>query len=87
MPKLNDCAAEIYKKVNFLAQIEWTFTYGVFQGTLEDSESAVSILGKEDCGEFKIRSDELSGSQETTISWYRDEGNVKFRVLDVTKPM
>lgn len=73
--------------INFLAQIEWTFTYGVFQGTVEDSQSAVSVLGSKEQGKLHVCSSELSGNQETTISWYRDEGNIKFRVLDVTEPI
>ena len=72
--------------INFLAKIEWSFTYGVFQGTIEDSESAVSVLGNEEQGELRVKSSILSGSQETTLSWYRDEDFVKFRVLGVTTP-
>ena len=72
--------------INFLAKIEWSFTYSVFQGTIEDSESAVSVLGNEEQGELRVKSSILSGSQETTLSWYRDEDFVKFRVLGVTTP-
>lgn len=86
MSKLNEIIAEASRLINFIAEIEWSFTYGVFQGTITDSESAVPILGEEECGKFQVRSSELSGSQETTISWYRDEGNIKLRVLGVTEP-
>ncbi len=86
MSKLNELIAEASKLVNFVADIEWSFTYGVFQGTIKDSESAISILGKEECGKFQVRSAELSGSQETNISWYRDEDDIKFRVISVTEP-
>ena len=72
--------------INFLAQIQWTFTYGVFQGTVKDSENAVSVLGSEEQGELHVKSSILSGSQETTLCWYRDESDIKFRVLGITEP-
>ena len=74
------------KLINFLAEIEWTFTYGVFQGTIEDSESVVPILGSDEQGTLQISSAELSGSQETKFAWFRDEGWVKLRVLSVSEP-
>ena len=72
--------------ISFLAKIEWTFTYGVFQGTVEDSESVVSILGSDEQGTLQILSAALSGSQETKFAWFRDEGWVKLRVLSVSEP-
>ena len=72
--------------INFLAKIEWIFTYGVFQGTIEDSKSVVSILGSDEQGTLQISSAALSGSQETKIAWFRDEDRVKLRVLSVNQP-
>ncbi len=86
LSKLNEFTGKISELVNFLAQIEWSFTYGVFQGTLEDCERAVSVLGNEDQGKLHVKSSVLSGSQKTILSWYRDENLVKFRVLEVTMP-
>ena len=48
--------------INFLAKIEWSFTYSMFQGTIEDSESAVSVLGNEEQGELHVKSSILSGN-------------------------
>ena len=86
MSRLNEFTDEVFRLVSFLAQIEWSFTYGVFRGTIEDSESAVSILGSDEHGTLHVKSSVLSGSQETILSWYRDENSVKFRVLEVTIP-
>ncbi len=72
--------------INFLAKIEWAFTYGVFQGTIEDSEKVVSILGNDEQGTLQISSAALSGSQETKFAWFRDEGWVKLRVLSISEP-
>lgn len=72
--------------INFLAQIDWTFAYGIFQGTTEDSPLANSIIGSKHSGVLNIKSAELSGLQESTIGWYRDEEYIKFRVLSITRP-
>lgn len=70
----------------FLSQVEWTFTYGVFQGTVEDSPEAKSVLGKDSSGTLEVASGASSGSQETIIEWYTDENLVKLRVLSISEP-
>ncbi len=72
--------------IKFLSKIEWTFTYGVFQGTIERSESVSAILGSADSGILPVKSSKLSGSQETKLAWFVDEEYVKFRVLSITEP-
>ncbi len=72
--------------INFLSKIEWRFTYGVFQGTIERSEGVTAILGNSDSGILPVKSSELSGSQKTKLAWFVDEEYIKFRVLSVTEP-
>lgn len=48
--------------INFLSEIEWTLTYGVFQGTIERNENVTAILGYSDSGILPVQSSELSGS-------------------------
>ena len=73
--------------INFLSEIEWNFSYGVFQGTIERSESVAAILGNADSGILPVKSSELSGSQQTKLVWFVDEEYVKFRVLNITEPI
>lgn len=70
-----------------MSLIEWTFAYGVFQGTIERSESVTAILGSAESGTLPVKSSQLSGIQETKLAWFVDEEYVKFRVLSITEPI
>ncbi len=73
--------------IDFLGEIQWSFCSGVFQGSIADSDIVNYWIGNGDSGTLEVVSPILSGSQETRMSWYRDEEEetVKFRVLSVTE--
>jgi len=71
---------------DFLSQIQWHFHLGVFQGSVEYSPLAQAILGSVAEGEWEVTSAVLSGCQQTKLSWYRDEGYIKLRVISVSEP-
>ncbi len=70
--------------ISFLRQIEWSFYYGIFQGSIIDSDWVATFIGNDDSGSIEFISPILSGSQKTKMCWYRDEMYVKFRVLSVS---
>lgn len=72
--------------IDFLGQIQWSCRYGVFQGTIVDSDILDNWIGNDNSGTVEVVSPTASGSQETKMSWYRDEGVIKFRILSVTEP-
>ncbi|MDF5730977.1 MAG: hypothetical protein PUP92_23975, partial [Rhizonema sp. PD38] len=37
-------------------------------------------------GTFQIESAPIAGEQTTTINWYSDEGELRFRIVEVTPP-
>lgn len=76
-----------------LNSIEWRIRYNLLEGSCPDSPAfrqtipgAIEngIWQSEGC--FSIESSIVSGSQETTISWYADEGKIRFRIVKVNAP-
>lgn len=79
--------------VSVLNSIEWRIRYGVLQGDLQDSPAfrqtipgAVDENGiSKSSGEFTLQTGILAGEQTTTISWYSDEGTIRFRIIEITR--
>lgn len=71
-----------------LNSIEWKFRYNVLQGSCKDSPAFRQAIpnGEKDSGEFEIEAAPITGGQTTTISWYRDEGIIRLRIIEVTRP-
>lgn len=71
-----------------LNSIEWKFRYNVLQGSCKDSPAFSQVIpnGNKDSGEFEIEASAISGGQKSTISWYKDEGIVRFRIIEITRP-
>lgn len=71
-----------------LNSIEWRFRYNVLQGSCEDSPTFQAVVPDAkitDSGEFYIEASPLSGGQQTTIAWYRDEGKISLRIMRITQ--
>lgn len=68
--------------------IEWKFRYNILQGNCKDSPAFRQVIpdGDKDSGEFEIEASIVSGRQKSTISWYKDEGFIRFRIIEITRP-
>jgi hypothetical protein len=71
-----------------LNSIEWRIRYNILEGRCPDSPAfrqvipgAVSNGIHQPEGAFEITSSPISGSQKTTISWYSDEGTIRFHII------
>lgn len=73
---------------SILNSIEWKLRFNVMQGVCNNSTAFKKVIpgGEKDSGKFEIESVPMTGGQKTTISWYRDESYIKFKVLEITKP-
>jgi|GEM_PF-3693814 len=75
-----------------LNSIEWSIRYNLLRGRCADSPAfRQAIPGAVDSqgvwlesGRFQIESAPISGTQKTTISWYSDEGEIRFGIVSVT---
>ena len=79
----------------FLSSIEWRIAYNTLQGEAPDTPLFRSVIPGAQAnsqgvfpseGAFSIESAPLAGSQVTTISWYADEGRIRFHIVSVTAP-
>lgn len=71
-----------------LHSIEWRLSFGVLKGTCPDSPAFKAVIpnGTNDDGKFVIESPPATGGQQTTIGWYRHEGKIHTRIIEVTHP-
>ncbi len=77
-----------------LNSIEWRIRYNVLEGSCPDSHAFRQVIpGAVDAdgigvesGSFQIESAPIAGEQTTTISWHSDEGELRFRIVEVTPP-
>ncbi|NJN07494.1 MAG: hypothetical protein HC815_05705 [Richelia sp. RM1_1_1] len=71
-----------------LSSIKWKIHFGVTIGVCQETPafSAVVPDGDKDSGEFYIKSSPLAGEQKTTIAWYRDESEINFKIIEITRP-
>ncbi len=77
-----------------LNSIEWRIRYNVLEGRCADSPAFRQLIpGAVDSegvwlesGSFQIESAPIAGSQTTTINWPSDEGELRFRIVEITPP-
>ena len=78
-----------------LNRIIWQISYNTLRGTCpNDIMFRDAIPGADanalgvypESGQFSITNPPAAGNQTTTISWYADGGEIRFRILSVTAP-
>ncbi|NEU76840.1 hypothetical protein PI95_031115 [Hassallia byssoidea VB512170] len=77
-----------------LNSIRWEIRYNTLCGICDDTPSLAVVIPGADSdengvfqseGAFSIINAPAAGNQKTTIAWYRDEGQVRFRIVEVTR--
>lgn len=79
----------------FLSSIKWQIAHNLLQGEASDTPLFRSVVPGAQLdsqgvlpyeGTFVIKSSPITGSQQTTISWYYNEGRIRFQIVSVTAP-
>lgn len=71
-----------------LNSIEWRLRYNVMEGSCKDSlafQTVIPEANNADSGEFCIEASPMTGGQQTTIAWYRNEGKISLRIMRITQ--
>lgn len=71
-----------------LHSIEWKLSYNIMKGVCEDSpafQAVVPDARNADSGEFIIEAPPMAGSQQTAIAWYRNEGKINLRIIEISR--
>lgn len=71
---------------SMLSSIKWQIRYGVMMGESFDSPAWKQVLGSENHGTYQWVSPEMAGSITYTVQWGREEGVVRFRLIDAVQP-
>lgn len=77
-----------------LNSIEWRIRYNLLEGRCPDSPAFRQVIPNAvdsrgvwlESGCFQIESAPITGEQKTTISWHSDEGEIRFRIIEITPP-
>ncbi|MGB3208224.1 MAG: hypothetical protein WBB28_24835 [Crinalium sp.] len=69
-----------------LSQITWQIRYNLLSGVSPNNKLFDEEIGKGEVeGEFDITAAPMSGSQVTTIQWYRDEQIVRYSIKSISE--